>query len=46
MKYKNLAFLFCIFLISQVFAQVKFEKFDLNNSKKLIFSVKNNTIVE
>ena len=46
MKYKNLAFLFCIFLISQVFAQVKFEKFDLNNNNKLIFSVKHNPIVE
>lgn len=46
MKYKNLAFLFCIFLISQVFAQVKFEKFDLNNNNKLIFSVKHSPIVE
>ena len=46
MKSKNIVSLFCIFLVSSIFAQVKFVNFDLNNHNNLLFSVEHTPIVE
>ena len=46
MKYKNIVLLFYIFVVSNIFAQVKFVNFDLNNHNNLLFSVEHTPIVE
>ena len=46
MKFKNIVSFFCIFIVTNIFAQVKFVNFDLNNHNNLLFSVKHTPIVE